>query len=236
MNKRPLIGITCGAIGTQPSKYGQNQAYIHAVDEAGGVPLLIPPMSEESARALLARVDGILFTGGPDLDPRHYGQPMNGSEEPDPARDATELILARAAAEARMPVLAICRGQQLINVALAGTLVQHMTGHDQKATGHGRDDITHAVQVLDPESALAGIAGGHSEIPVNSFHHQVVDKVGEGLKVTARSPGDGHIEGLESLDGSIVAVQCHPEHLTRHDWARELFANLVERARAANPD
>ena len=227
---RPLIGITCGAVSTEPAKYGQNQAYIRAVDEAGGTPLLVPPMSEEAARGLLGRIDGILFTGGPDVDPARYGQANQGSQEPDPGRDETELVLARAAAAEGMPILGICRGQQLINVAFNGTLVQDMGGHSQKEAGHARDETTHSVSILDAESALARIAGESSEIPVNSFHHQVIDRLGEGLKVTARSAEDGYIEAIESADGSIVAVQCHPEHLTELPWARELFRELVERA------
>ena len=231
-SSRPLIGITCGAFGTEPPKFGQNQAYIRAIDEAGGVPLLVPPMSDDAALVLLSRLDGILFTGGPDVDPGLYGQVNNGSLEPDPGRDATELLLARAAAASRVPILGICRGQQMINVALNGTLIQDMAGHDQKAHGRPRDEITHSVEIVERSSALAKIASGSSEIPVNSFHHQVIGRVGEGLKVTARSPEDGHIEGIESEDGSIVAVQCHPEHLTEHAWARELFRDLVERAAA----
>lgn len=228
--RRPIIGITCGAVGTQPPKYGQNQAYVRAIDEAGGVPLLLPPMSEDAARGLVGRLDGILFTGGPDVDPRHYGEANNGSHEPDPDRDATELDLVRAALAAGLPTLGICRGQQVINVALKGTLVQDMRGHDQKESGRARHEITHSVQILDSASALARIAAGNAEIPVNSFHHQVVDKLGDGLRVTALSPEDGHIEAVESEDGTIVAVQCHPEHLTAHAWADRLFRDLVERA------
>ena len=231
-SNRPLIGITCGAFGNEPPKFGQNQAYVRAIDAAGGVPILVPPMSDDAALVLLSRLDGILFTGGPDVDPRLYGQANNGSQEPDPGRDATELVLARAAAADRVPVLGICRGQQLINVALNGTLIQDMAGHNQKEDGRAREEITHSVEIVERSSALAKIAAGSLEIPVNSLHHQVVDRLGEGLKVTARSSGDGHIEGFESEDGSIVAVQCHPEHLTDHPWARELFRELVERAAA----
>lgn len=231
-DNRPLIGITCGTIDGSVPKYGLNQAYIKAIDEAGGIPVLLPPMGEEAALAVLSRLDAIVFTGGPDVDPRHFGQANSGSQEPDQSRDGTELLFVRAAVAEHLPVLGICRGQQLINVAFNGTLIQDMTGHDQNRDGRARDEVTHSVQIIEPSSALSRIAAGSAEIPVNSFHHQVVDRVGEGLWVSARSSVDGHIEGIESEDGSIVAVQCHPEHLRAHAWARELFRELVERASA----
>jgi putative glutamine amidotransferase len=138
------------------------------------------------------------------------------------------LNLFRQARQAQLPVLGLCRGQQVINVAMGGNLIQHLEGHDIK--GDGRSHIAHTIKV-DPNSELGHAAGGTS-IPVNSFHHQAVRSVAPGLRQTA-TDDDGTIEGVESDDGLIVAVQCHPEELTGDlPWARSLFERFVARAGA----
>lgn len=225
--RRPLIGITCGTTGSgDPVKYGQNRSYVRAVEEAGGVPLLIPPQAD--IEELLELLDGIVFSGGGDLDPTLYDPENLGSEDIDRERDELELKLARHAAERGMPVLGICRGQQVINVALDGGLIQDIGDHRQQAP---REAVTHEVRV-EPGSRLSTVVG--ERVEVNTFHHQVVDpeRIGRGLKVTAFS-ADGLrlIEALESGDGRIQAVQWHPEELTDRDWARALFKRLVDDAR-----
>lgn len=227
-SRRPLIGITCGSIGEgERVKYGQSRSYVKAIEEAGGVPLLIPPQS--SIEELFEVLDGILFTGGGDLEPTLYDPEDRGSEAIDSERDGLELALARRAADSGLPMLGICRGQQLINVALDGGLLQDVGEHRQDAP---REAATHAVEV-EPGSLLAEIIG--EQVEVNTFHHQVVDpeRLGRGLKVTAfSSDGQRFIEGLESEDGKILAVQWHPEDMTDQEWARRLFRRLIDSAAA----
>jgi putative glutamine amidotransferase len=231
--RRPLIGITCGTIdGAGGARYGQNAAYVKAVEEAGGIPLLVPPQA--SIDELFEILDGILFTGGGDLEPTHYDPENRGSEGIDPDRDQLELGLARRAAAEGVPIFGICRGQQVINVALDGGLIQDVGEHRQEAS---RAAATHTVEVA-PGSRLAGIVGPLVE--VNTFHHQVVDpnRIGRGLKVTAFSnDGQRFIEGLESEDGRILTVQWHPEEMTDREEAKGLFRRLVESAaeRTASP-
>ena len=145
----------------------------------------------------------------------------------DPELDQTELALFREARAGGLPVLGICRGQQVINVALGGTLFQHIDDHEVRA--FGRAHLAHPVAV-DPDSEL-GRAAGQPTIEVNSLHHQAVKSLAPGLRTTARGD-DGTVEGIESEDGLIVAVQCHPEELSGElSWARELFERFVSRAR-----
>jgi len=229
--RRPLIGITCGSIGEGDRvKYGQNRSYVKAIEEAGGVPLLIPPQA--SIDELFEVLDGILFTGGGDLEPTLYDSEDRGSEGIDGERDQLELALARRAAAAGLPIFGICRGQQLINVALDGGLLQDVGRHRQDAP---RKAATHQVDV-EAGSHLADAIG--ELVEVNTFHHQVVDpaRIGRGLKVSAFSAdGERFIEGLESADGKILTVQWHPEDMTDRDWARRLFRRLVESAAARTP-
>lgn len=224
--RRPVIGIPCGSTGSaEMTRYSQKRTYVRAVAEAGGVPLLIPPQS--SIDEVLELLDGILLAGGGDVDPSAYGDENRGSEEMDLARDQLELALAKRAAVRGKPIFGICRGQQVINVAFDGGLIQHVDTHRQDA---GRDTVTHQVEVV-PGSRLAGVIG--SLVEVNTFHHQVVDpeRIGRGLRVTAFSTdGQRFIEALESDDGRILTVQWHPEDLTSRVEARALFRWLVEAA------
>jgi putative glutamine amidotransferase len=176
---------------------------------------------------MVGRLEGLILTGGADIDPEHYDHephPDLGPLEPD--RDAWEMALLAAARERDIPVLAICRGLQLVNVVFGGTLHQHVeleegAGHPQwEVDGH---EATHRVHVVEGTTAGSIYDG---EIGVNSLHHQVVDEVGEGLIVSAKAP-DGVVEGLETPDGRIVAVQWHPELLKKPDPA---FVWLVRAA------
>ncbi len=166
--------------------------------------------------------------GGWDVDPPEYGEPReHETNEADPALDRTEIALVRGAVDAKLPVFGICRGQQLINVALGGSLQQHIEGHDMH--GHPRDLLAHPVEV-DPDSQLGQITGG-GLLMVNSLHHQAVKRLAANLRATAISP-DGIVEGLKSPDQLVVAVQCHPEELLdQHSWARSLFERFVARVR-----
>jgi putative glutamine amidotransferase len=177
---------------------------------------------------VLPAVDGLLLPGGWDVDPSFYGEKRDDKvQETDRELDETELSMFRQARERQIPVLGICRGQQVINVAMGGTLVQHLEGHEVRELG--RSHLAHAIEV-DPSSEL-GRAAGEDKVRVNSLHHQAIKRLGEGLHQSARGE-DGTVEGVESDDGLIVAVQCHPEELTADmPWARHLFERFVARAR-----
>ncbi len=236
----PVIGLPAATTrpAGSPARVGQSRAYVDALSRAGAAPLLIPPQADEGRlRALYDRVDGILLPGGPDVDPVHYGQPPHETARIVPERDATELPLARwAVAEAR-PLLAICRGIQVLNVALGGSLYQDIAdllpqaGKHDWYPGYARDLLAHTVTVTAP-SRLAEIVGA-GELPVNSRHHQALAEAAPGLVVVARAP-DGVIEAVEAPDHPFaLGVQWHPELLAEHDpRAQALFDALVRACRA----
>ena len=181
------------------------------VERAGGVPIFAD--HHAAPQALAERVDAVVINGGGDVSPALYGATRHprtyGVEE---RRDAFEIELVRAAKARGVPVLGVCRGIQLVNVALGGTLVQHVpeaVGRDHMCDD-GLDQPVHEV-VLAPESRLAALYG-RDRLRVNSVHHQAVDRTGPGLRVTATAP-DGTVEGIESRDGRILGVQWHPELL-----------------------
>ena len=212
--------------------------YFDAVTASGGVAVLLPPQhhaatglsADAAAAAVLDGLDGLILTGGLDVQPELYGaerHPLTDPARPD--RDAWELALFRGAEERRMPVLAICRGLQLVNVARGGTLHQHLPealGTERYRVGGGVF-ATNRVQV-DPGTTLAGIVGD-SELDVHSYHHQGIDRLGGGLVVTARTD-DGLTQAVESTGESyLVGVQWHPEQDVED---RRLFAGLVQAASA----
>jgi putative glutamine amidotransferase len=216
---RPRIGIT-----TSPRRGEEYYTpYRRAVQAAGAEPVELPP-----GTSVLPRVDGLLLPGGWDVDPSLYGEQKDDKVGPiDPELDETELRLFRQAMEKEIPVLGICRGQQVINVAMGGSLVQHLDDHDARALG--RRHLAHTIEV-DPSSELGRAAGEH-RIRVNSLHHQAIKQLAPGLQQTARGE-DGTVEAVESDDGLIIAVQCHPEELTTDlPWARRLFERFVSKAR-----
>jgi putative glutamine amidotransferase len=237
MSRRPLIGITVGSTHSpgQRARYGTDEAYVRSIQVAGGNAVLLPPRPAAAAVMLLDSLDALMLTGGADVDPATYGaewRPETGS--PDPIRDAAEIALVRRAVRMRMPILAICRGQQMLNVALGGDLFQDIVAEGASEVRHdvrdnGRGHIAHPVEV-DPGSWLADTTRARS-LMVNSLHHQAVRRVADGLGVTATSP-DGIIEGLESPSRRVVAVQSHPEELGGEQWARRLFRGFVASARA----
>jgi gamma-glutamyl-gamma-aminobutyrate hydrolase PuuD len=227
---KPRIGITCS-----PRRGLTYYApYLRAIEAAGGEPVIVEPVSDglasQRVATLVRRVDGMLFPGGWDVDPPNYGE-LREVETPDvdPALDSTEIALVRATVDVGKPVLGICRGQQLINVALGGSLRQHIDGHDMH--GRPRDLLAHPIEI-DPASELA-VATAGNRISVNSLHHQSVKEVAPALRVTAYSP-DGVVEGVESPDGLVVAVQCHPEELIDgQSWALSLLRRFVDRVRVS---
>jgi putative glutamine amidotransferase len=237
----PLIGVsTSVTFDRYPERAYVNAAYLGAVQQAGGIPILLPPQLEPSGRAeLVKRLQGVLLTGGGDIDPARFGEaPHPTTADVSAARDGLEIELTRWAIETRTPLLAICRGLQVLNVALGGSLHQDIPSepgspldHSQVALLGSRGTAVHQVKVQDG-SRLAGILGA-LEVDVNSFHHQAIHRLGRGLKDVAWAP-DSIIEGMELVDDSrfAVGVQWHPEELVGHDrTARNLFRALVERAR-----
>jgi gamma-glutamyl-gamma-aminobutyrate hydrolase PuuD len=202
------------------------EPYADALRQAGIEPVLISP---ERPRAL-AGLQGLLLSGGTDLNPALYGEtPHSGNEPPDDARDALETSLLAEALAVDLPVLAICRGMQLFNVAHGGALIQHLDTSALHVFG-GQDRALPAHGILvEPDTRLAAILGGGAHA-VNSRHHQAVGRVGAGLRVTARSAPDRVIEALERSDSRFaVAVQWHPEDQVHADVAqKKLFEAFAE--------
>jgi putative glutamine amidotransferase len=219
-----------------------NEAYTDALASAGLLPVVLPPMDPSLASAALNDVAGLVLTGGEDMDPRLFGeQPHPAAGEPHAARDAYELALARTAASLRIPTLAICRGAQIMNVALGGSLIQDLPSQQPSAIDHNpagkRAERVHRVDV-DASSKLAR-AVCSTLIFTNSSHHQSVHQIGDNLRVTATAE-DGVVEGIESTDPAwwMVGVQWHPEELTAtaEDWDRRLFGAFAEAVRASGRD
>jgi putative glutamine amidotransferase len=237
MTARPLIGITTKGRGDD-GRVKLNARYVDAVRRAGGVPLLLPPGERELA-LLLETLDGLILTGGGDVDPALYGGRMHSTiHDVDAERDASELALARAADESRLPTLGICRGAQVLNVALGGTLVEHLPEEVGETLTHaprpgaGADDYEHHEVAVAPGSKLAATLDGDTCLTA-SWHHQAVRQVAPGLKVVAKA-ADGTIEAFEKRDHPwLVAVQWHPEATAAGDPAQQrLFDALVTAAGA----
>jgi putative glutamine amidotransferase len=243
MNGRPppTIGISCTEIkqtSLRPLRLGQNRSYLNAVLRAGGVPLLIPHLSDPTLlRVLYNKVDGLLLPGGIDIAPSFYYQAHHEKlRQIDPAQDEVELALTRWAMEEDRPLLAICRGIQILNTALGGSLFQDIQAqipgaqkHDWHP-GYPRDRISHTVAIL-PQTRLAQIVGT-TTLPVNSMHHQALKDVAPGLRIAARAP-DQIIEAVEAPEHAFaIAVQWHPEELLDTDpRSRLLFTALIEACR-----
>ena len=232
--RRPVIGLPIGrALPEHPEYLRVRETYPRAIAEAGGLPVILPPLEDAQAlRQLFEMLDGIVFPGGLDVHPSHYGEAhVHPATEVDPALDTLELRLAEWAVSSDIPTLGICRGQQLLNVALGGTLLQDLpserlpAGVAHRQAGQRRE-LSHTIRV-EGGSRLAGILGS-TTVEVNSFHHQAVRCLGGGLRAVAWSP-DGIIEGVEGTDHPwLMAVQFHPEDLVPfHDPSRRLFRALV---------
>jgi putative glutamine amidotransferase len=222
----------------RPPFLGQNQTYVQAVIRAGAAPLLIPALTESSPlRTLYASLDGLLLSGGKDVAPVHYGEALHEKCDPvPPERDEMELRLTRWAVEEGKPLLAICRGIQVLNVALGGSLYQDIDAQIPGADNHTwypdypRNRVSHTVPVT-PEARLACIVGT-APLPVNSLHYQAIKDVAPGLTVVARAP-DGVVESLE-VGGHpfAIGVQWHPEELAAGDPRQQrIFDALVDACR-----
>ena len=243
---RPLIAVSCrpraaGEVKNWPDTPSavMQYTYLDALWNAGGDEAIVAPRltDREAMRAYLSRFDGLMLVGGGDVDPSRYGQDRHrevyGVEE---SSDSLELALIEAAIDLGLPTLAICRGLQVLNVARGGSLVQHITGEaDFGAHGQpGEGFELHSVAVV-PGSQLAKLQGGASVIErCWSYHHQVIDVLGEGLVVTARA-ADGAVEGVELVNSTawLIAVQWHPERTAGDDPSQQaLFNELVAQAGA----
>jgi putative glutamine amidotransferase len=228
---RPLIAISATA---EDAKVRLSLNYVRSIEGAGLLPVIVPPLADPgTAAALIAGCSGLLLTGGEDVDPARYGAPAHATTgAPNVPRDATELALFAAARERGIPVLGICRGIQLINVAMGGTLVQDLPSERPSSIQHDQPDAanarTHGIRLVAKSRIHAAV--NTDELVVNSYHHQAVDRLADGLTVTATAP-DGVIEGVEGTEGPwLVAVQWHPEDLTTdiQPWDRGLFKAFRE--------
>jgi putative glutamine amidotransferase len=236
---KPLIGISCGTFHDRawcPPSYGHRQTYVDAILRAGGAPLLMPPVTDlETLRVLYERVDGVLLAGGGDIAPANYGaEPHEKLGLVDAVRDEAELPVARWAVAEGKPVLGICRGIQVINVALGGSLYQDIPAQLGTSLRHNlsyeREDWTHLAHEMHiAVGSRLGRALGTASMAINSLHHQSVRDLAPGLRAVAWAP-DGVIEALEGEGQNfLIGVQCHPEALqagTDHRW-QALFAAFV---------
>ena len=240
MHRRPVIGIptqnlqSLGGIPADfPPSWVMSQRYILTLTAAGAIPWMIPLVGddEETVRGIYDELDGVFLPGGADIDPASYSEERHPlCDKTDPARDQVELMMTRWAMSDRKPVLGVCRGVQLINLAAGGTLYQDLADqyagsikHDYFPFGgkYTRDHLAHDVEVK-AETRLAEIIGAGA-VPVNSMHHQGIRTLGAGLVASAVAP-DGLIEATETTDGSfMVGVQWHPEALTDNDARMRRF-------------
>jgi putative glutamine amidotransferase len=244
---RPVIGIPCEAVRDRewwPPAYGHRQTYLAAILAAGGLPLLIPMVEEEAIlRDYYARLDGLLLAGGKDVGPSHYAEePHENLDTVDPVQDYVECYLTRRALADGLPLLAICRGIQVLNVAMGGTLYQDIptqyatpldheaSTHHAKAHRHGEWTWRGHDMRLSEDSLLASWLGT-THLAVNSLHHQAIKQMAKGLRAVGWS-SDGLVEAVEGEGGAfLVGVQCHPEALqagTDERW-QAVFRAFVKR-------
>lgn len=234
--KRSVIGFTALRSDEKRSRHHVlSGPYVEAVEEAGGYPIILPA-SPELAGDGLDLVSGLLLPGGGDMEGRHFGQATSPKADYlNPLRDEMELSILKRALQLRMPVFGICRGMQLFNVALGGTLYQDIREEHGSELEHNREDVpdqtVHHVSI-DPQSCLASILGS-TQIAVNSSHHQAIKEISPELKAVAWSP-DGIIEAVETCGpelGFIIAVQWHPERLfERMPEQARLFQRFIKAA------
>jgi putative glutamine amidotransferase len=250
MESRPLVGVTTSEVRraerTQPLPEGEppqhemalGMPYVRALARAGAVPVVLPPLPVDAVPSLLAPLRGICLSGGPDLDPSAYGQKPSDDLGPvEPALDVFELEVARVADGMGLPILGICRGAQTLNVARGGTLHQHLPAVTDHSIDHRQREPgwaeTHEVRV-EPGSRLHTVLD-RELTGVNSFHHQAVDRLGEGLRPVAWAP-DGTVEGIEDAgERFVLGVQWHAETLDNEPHPK-LFEALVAAAADARLD
>lgn len=231
MANKPIIGLTAFFNTDGPSIFKVNSSYVNAIIEAGGIPLIIPVTADINIGIRLAeQLDGLLVPGGQDIAPQLF------NEEPVPQvsyhqkhEDLFEFALIKEMYSRRKPILGICRGEQVINVAFGGTLYQDIPSQTNATICHVqsskiRAEGTHSISITE-DSKLAEILGT-TKIYVNSYHHQSVKEIAKGFKISAVAP-DGIIEAIESEDGLIIAVQWHPEEMKRENHFKEMFEKFI---------
>jgi putative glutamine amidotransferase len=227
--RKPRIGITSTPSDVDGPQETVNRPYVNAVVAAGGLPVIMPVLEPADAEAMLAGLDGLLLTGGPDLNPALYGEePVDGVYGVNDQRDSWEMALV---GQSRIPMLGICRGMQMLNVAAGGSLVLHLpTITDLNHTDREhRHEMVHGVHTA-PGSQVWSVIGEEA-LGVNTLHHQAVRDLGDGLIATAWGT-DGTIEALESSAGRpVLAVQWHPE-LLADSACKRLFTWLVDQSAA----
>jgi putative glutamine amidotransferase len=236
---RPLIGITPNVrpAGKKGSEHVVLTAYVTMVSQAGALPVIVPAVTNrDEAREVLARLDGLLLTGGRDIDPGLYGQsPRHPDRVATPERVASDLAYARAAIDADLPALGVCLGIQIMNVADGGTLFQHLPEDLPGSLEHEDDDEGNSPDhdaMIEPGTklfALLGVERAH----VNSYHHQAIAQVAPGWRLAARAP-DGVVEAIERPDRYFcLGVQWHPERMLGSEVTRRLAGALADAARGA---
>jgi putative glutamine amidotransferase len=241
---RPLIGVSTSELRPAEGAHFAHHsepprrmlalgvAYLDAVAAAGGIPVILAPLPARRLEAIIERLDGVCLSGGPDVEPATYGADAHTELGPtEPEVDLFELGLVRAARRRGLPILAICRGMQVLNIARGGTLVQHLPDRSdeiQHRQAGPASEPSHGVAVA-ADSRLARIAGGE-RLEVNSFHHQAIDRLGSGLEPVAWSD-DGVVEAVEAPgDAFTLGVQWHAECLTERAEQARLFSGLVDAA------
>jgi len=235
---KPIVGISAGYDWTR-NVYSIGEAYVKSVENSGGIPIIIPPTYNMDIEEILEKVDAIILSGGPDIDPALYGEtPIPKMGQINPLRDKFEIELARKVVEKGKPLLAICRGIQVLNVAFNGTLYQDINTQIPKSIKHAWHTATgtevppnyptHTV-ILDKNSRIYSIFN-KEVLKVNSFHHQAVKDLGKGFKATAWAE-DGVIEAIE-YNGSkfVIGVQWHPEWMWDSEMIK-IFKALIEEAK-----
>ncbi len=229
---KPVIGLTAYPSG-EGHGYHTPREYVEAVVRAGGVPVLLPPMGADMVSTWLSRLDGLVLIGGGDIDPELHGEDMHETiYSLNPVRDDTELSLTRAALALDLPILAICRGLQLVNVACGGSLHLHLpevVGEDVLHRSASRTPTVHVVNVA-PDSLLASSMGS-TRVMTSSWHHQAVNQLGDNLQAVGWAE-DGTVEAIASSSARfLLAVQWHPELTAGTDVTQQaLFDDLVQAA------
>jgi putative glutamine amidotransferase len=238
---RPVIGITLDDEHGRSGVHVLRDDYVRSVEQAGAVPLVVAPCAPGHAPQLLDRLDGLLLSGGVDVDPALFDQaPHPRLRRVDRDRDDLEIALTREALRRGLPILAICRGIQLLNVATGGTLIQDLpseiAGSERHDCPEPRSRRVHGVET-ELGTRLHRILGGRT-MAVNSFHHQAVGRLGDGFVASARCPEDGVIEGIEQPGSRfVVGVQWHPETFwDRPDSFQPLFDAQVRACRSGGVD
>jgi putative glutamine amidotransferase len=246
LSEPPLIGVTTSEVRVpdhvdplpqsdpRQSEMALGMKYLVAVERAGGMPVVMPPLDPEFVEHLADRLDGLLLSGGPDMDPGTYGGRYHSQLGPtEPELDQFELSLTREAYARDMPILAVCRGHELLNVARGGDLYQHLPdepggdiAHRLPGKGqHGAHDVE-----IDPGSVLGRALGGLAAARVNSYHHQGVKRLGRGVRPVAWAP-DGLVEGIELPDREFaIGVQWHAEAIVEQPEQLALFREFVSAA------